>query len=320
MSPLQWKPLQLLSSWLQSFKTLPGLGTPALPAVSVPALPSELLQRIGNLHLHSRRIVAGLYQGARPSIRLGRDLAFAEYKPYVPGDPIRDIDWRVHARSDRLVLKRYQAETESGCLLLLDTSSDLSSTSQKWEQAVLLTSVLAHLLIQEREPVGLSVGGTNIFLPMRSGQTQLARILHTLASLQPAGRLQLGDWIRSVGEHARPRSLLALISDFAEEPSQWKDALSALSSRKVDVRAFQLYDQKEVGLEFDGPVRLFSPEAPTQLTPLDPAATRSLLSTEFRQFSEEVKSAISRSGGLYQPVEASLDLTGVLVRFLRARP
>jgi uncharacterized protein (DUF58 family) len=264
-------------------------------------------------------VVAGLHHGSRRSLRLGQDVEFADYKPYILGDNPKDLDWKVYGRSDRLVVRRHQAETEMSATILLDASGDLGSTPEKMEQARVLAAALAWFLHTEREPVGLAIGageGSLQWLPPRSSPTHVARVLSTIATVQPSGRVGLESWLRDLGERLRPRSLLLLLSDFAEEPAAWTPSLDALTRRRVDFRAFHLYDQREVDLSFERPLQLYSLEAGDR-RPIDPVAMREAFRTEAGRFFREVESAVQARRGHCYRVEARADLVPILSRFIR---
>ena len=72
---------------------------------------SMLLDRIERLHLKARRAVEGWRHGGHSSRSLSTNIEFVDHKEYAPGDPIRHVDWKVAARSDKLVIRRHQAET-----------------------------------------------------------------------------------------------------------------------------------------------------------------------------------------------------------------
>jgi uncharacterized protein (DUF58 family) len=87
----------------------------------------NVLARVRRLHLLAVQTVEGLLHGGHKSRRVGANVEFADYKDYSPGDSLRDLDWKVLARSDRLVVRRYEVETELQCVLVLDASGDLST-------------------------------------------------------------------------------------------------------------------------------------------------------------------------------------------------
>jgi len=207
--------------------------------------------------------------------------------------------------------------------ILLDASADLASTPQKFEQAIVLAAALCWFLHLEREPVGLAIGaGEGIplrWLPPEANRSHIARLLTALAELKPAGKAGLDTWLRATGEHLRPRSLLLLISDFAEEPATWASSLDALAQHRVDLRAFQIYDARETGLSWDRPLQLYSPEAP-QARPIDPHAMRGLFMEEVQRFFGEVGSAVRQRRGHHYLMEARADLVPLLSRFIRGAP
>src|SRR5947209_20524039 len=99
-----------------------------------PAAPTRLidpvvLARIGDLELVARVVVEGVINGLHRSPHLGLSMDFAEHRPYMPGDDIRRIDWKVYARSDRYYMKEFEADTNTNVLFMLDVSRSMSYTS-----------------------------------------------------------------------------------------------------------------------------------------------------------------------------------------------
>lgn len=282
----------------------------------------EVLERVRALQLRARAAAAGLGVGLRRSIRVGQAVEFADYKPYMPGDSLRDLDWRVLARRDRLVVRRYRAETELGAMLVLDASADLGSTRAKWEQAVGVVATVAWVLHLENEPVGLTVvAGEGMAVPVlraRRGRGQLARIFGTLATVRPAGKAGLREALTQVGVRAHPRGLVVAVGDFMESPATWTPALDALVRRRADVRAAQIFDRDEVELAFGQPLRLYSPEGGDDET-LDPVAMRAGVREEATRFFGEVRAELRKRRAIHVLTEAHADLTEAVAAVLAGR-
>lgn len=285
----------------------------AAPAAR-PAWDPEVLARIGTLHLRARQATAGMLHGSHRSNRVASNVEFADYKEYTPGDPLRDLDWKVAARSDRLVVRRHHAETELRATLLLDASGDLGTGGKgryrlpplegsKFGYAITLVATLAYFLHKHGEPVGLMIlGGSGVrwpYIPPRSSPAHLAQILAALASLAPAGRASLDRGLRELGARIQRRSLVVLVSDFMEEPAQWAPAMLALGRRRADVRAVQLYDRREWALDYGDPLRFFSPEGGEAL-PLDPAGAREAFADVVGEYLLEVRAALARTRAQHQ--------------------
>ena len=292
---------------------------------------ADVLARIRQLQLVARRVVDGMLLGVHKSRKVGSDIEFADYKDYAPGDAPRDIDWKVLARSDRLVVKRYQLETELACTLVLDASGDTGTghlgrhgrpplEGSKLGYALCATACLAWFLARHREPVGLVVlGDEPVFFPARGGETHLARIFGALADLRPGGRAELGRAMNLVGGQARRRSLVLLISDFMEETDQWVSQLSALTRRRTDVAALHLLDRRELELDFEDPALFYSPEG-GEVLPLDPAGARAEFVQVRDAWMAEVRGGLLQHGARYYPAWTDAPLDRLLRRVVGALP
>ena len=121
-------------------------------------LDSEVLASIGRLDLIARTVVEGFLIGLHKSPYRGLSQEFAEHRPYIAGDEVRRIDWRVYARTDRLYVKEFEEETNAPVRLLLDVSGSLGFTPRrvsKLEYARYLVAALAYLATKQNDRVGL---------------------------------------------------------------------------------------------------------------------------------------------------------------------
>lgn len=95
---------------------------------------------------------AGNRLGHNPSRRPGRNLEFEKYKPYLPGDDIRGIDWKVYARTEKLFLKDYGSDLRSDSLIVLDSSASMDYGG-KFGFAKKTAAILFHLLSAQKNEV-----------------------------------------------------------------------------------------------------------------------------------------------------------------------
>jgi len=276
---------------------------------------AALLSRIAHLHLRARRAVAGWQQGSHRSQHQNTNIEFADYKEYAPGDPIKHLDWRVAARSDRLVIRRQQAETEVSVTLIVDASGDIGTgvpdlDRSKMGAGIVAAATFATFLHRRGDPVGLEIlGGDGCSHPSISARrTSLAPIMRTLAEVTPAGRADLADAFERIGPRLPRRSVAILISDLMEEPSQWAPSVHALCQRGVDVRVLHLYDPIEWNVEFKESMRLFSPEGGDDLA-IDPKVVREQMGQVISDYLDEIKAALShgRASHFLHGADAGLD-------------
>lgn len=291
----------------------------------------EVLGRIRHLQLVSKRVVDSLLQGAHRSLRLGSAVEFADYQEYSPGDSIRHLDWKALARTDRLVIKRFEAETELVCNLVVDVSGDLATghaegrgrpplDGTKFGFAICLAATLAAYLQRHGEPVGLSVigGDAVVRIPARPGKSHLAQIHRRLAEVRPGGVADLGLRLAELAPGMRRRSLVVVISDFMEETDSWMGALGGFGRRNTDLVGFHMLDRREMDLDFAEPRVLYSPEGGADIT-LDPVGARQ----EFREVAaawrQEVKGAFVRQGGRCYESYSDRPIEEVLRRMIGGR-
>ena len=126
------------------------------------------------LPLRARIIVDGALSGMQRARQKGSSVEFEQHKEYSPGDEIKHLDWKAYAKADRYFVKQFEQESELSCLLVVDSSASMSyrgSGPSKLEYAGSLAAALAHLLIRQRDRVGLLAFGDDtkeVYVPPRA--------------------------------------------------------------------------------------------------------------------------------------------------------
>lgn len=285
----------------------------------------EILSRAARIQLRARELAWGYQIGQHASKRVAKGIEFIDTKEYTPGDPIRDIDWRVMARSDRLVIRRQVAETELTILFVLDASGDMIAPSEEktdspFERAVVLIATLALLLQRRGNRVGLLVlGGTGFeqsYLTPSRASKNLTHLMMTLAAVEPKGRANLNSGFEFCAEHSSSRSICMVFSDLMEDASGWPESLSALSARRVDVRVAHLFSRQEYELEFDQPLKLFSQEDLGHL-PIDPETLRDAFMKVCSEYESELINHFSTARSIYVSCPIENGASESVLRLLR---
>lgn len=221
-------------------------------------LTPETAARFSNLELLARSVVEGFITGLHKSPHHGFSVEFAEYREYVPGDPVRHMDWGVYARSDRKVIRQYQQETNLRATILLDRSASLdfkeTSPLTKFEYACCVAGALIYLLNRQRDAVGLIAHGAEqgkVFPPRTSAAAVREMLLH-LEQLQPEGRTDLAARWHEAAERLPRRSLVILLTDLCDDPARVIPALQHLRYRRHEVILFHLLDDAELNFPYRG--------------------------------------------------------------------
>ncbi len=231
-----------------------------------------VLARIDNLELLAKTVVDGFMQGIHRSPHLGLSMDFAEHRPYMPGDDIRRIDWRVYARTDRFYIKQFEAETNADVGLLLDVSASMdygASPLSKLDYARFLAACLAWFSAGQKDRVGIYAFDDDVVEHVRPAVAHLDKVLHAVSRVEAGGA---GNWARPlarVGATFRRRGILVAVSDFYDDPAVLASALGRFRAQGHDVVAFHVLDPAEIDFPFGQPANFRDAET-DRVLPVSP--------------------------------------------------
>lgn len=227
------------------------------PAESRPGarfIDPRVLARISRLDLLARTVVEGFIGGMHRSPYRGLSVDFAEHRPYMPGDDIRLIDWRVFGRTDRFYIKQFEADSNSNFTVLLDVSRSMAfgkSGIPKIDYARFLAASLAYFAGKQRDRIGLVTFNDDVVDYIPPSAKHLDRVLHTLDRIEASGNSALERPLWKVADASRRRGIMLLISDLYEPPQAVLEAVQRLSFGGHDLVVFHLLDRSEIDFEFD---------------------------------------------------------------------
>ena len=288
-------------------------------------LQPSVARRVKRLDLKAKFIVEGFLAGLHDSPYRGCSLEFAERRKYVAGDDPRRLDWTAWAKTDRLFIKTFQAETNLSAYLLVDTSRSMGYTGpggdmSKLEYATALAAAIGYLLVCQHDAVGLGVLGAGLtkLLPPHSSRRQLVRVLSELAQTTAEGGTALADGLHAVARRAKRRSLMMLLSDLVDEPGPVLEAIRHLVFRGHDVIVFQILDRVERDLDLEGPVILEDPETGARVA-TDADHIRAAYGERIASFVARYERGVHELGADFVAITTSTPFDEALVRFLHER-
>ncbi len=286
-------------------------------------LDPETLQKIGSLELIAREVVEGLRVGAHRSPLRGFSTDFAHHRQYVPGDPLRHLDWRVYARTERYYTKLYEAETCYDAYLLLDASASMnygSGSTSKLEYAKYLAASLAYLILRQRDSVGLAVFDSALrsYEPPRSAMGILGLLDERLAQTTGQPRTDIAGLLHEFAHRVSRRSVIVLFSDLLDDENGFLRGLDHLRFRGHNLIVFHLMDPHELTFPFTGTWRFEGLEGEAELT-TQPDRIRDMYMEDLHAFLETVRSGCERSQVDYDLVDTSRPVNVVLSEYLNRR-
>jgi len=284
----------------------------------------EVLRQLGRLDLIASALADGLDLGLHRSRRRGFSTEFSDHRPYAPGDDPRTLDWRVLARTDRLFVKRFAAETELEVTLVLDGSRSCHWRYQerlsKFEYAGTLAAALARAHLRQHDRVGLLLAGPDgpRYLAPSSRNARFSDILAELARASEGGAAAFTELLGGLAGLRRHRGELHLWSDAEEDPTALTAALQRLTGHRDAVVFFHLLDQAEEELPEAKVTHLRDSET-GELVAVDYPAWCRRHATRVAEFRAHWRAQCARLGLLYVPLHTGLDYREAVGRYLTAR-
>ncbi len=219
---------------------------------------TSFLSQLKRFHVIVNKKVTSSFQGSRKSTEKGQGLIITDFRPYVPGDDYRAIDWKLFARTDEFFIKRYEAERNLAAHVLIDVSKSMDYKSEKttkFEYAAMLALGFAYLSARNNEKFHLSlVSEKTDFLRAKRASNQVLGFLHYLNKVKCKGVINFEEEIKKYKKIIKSKSLVVLISDFLFPLDQIKNSLYLFKNHELKV--IQILDKAETNFVVYGSVEL----------------------------------------------------------------
>ena len=217
-----------------------------------------LRARCHALRLPMRQAAASALAGAYRSRFRGRGVDFLESRNYQPGDDIRNMDWRVTARTGRPHTKVFQEERERPVLVVLDAGPSLYFGTRRRLKSVAagqLAAAIAWSAVRRGDRIGgfLFAPGRHRELRPAGGRRGAMRMIQGLVDwLEPGAAVNgegqpLSAALERVRHAVRPGSLVIVLSDFFSLDADSNRHLSRLRQHN-DIIGCQVLDAAEYQL------------------------------------------------------------------------
>ncbi len=286
-------------------------------------LDPEVLASLGRLDLVARTVVEGFLIGLHKSPYRGLSQEFAEHRPYIAGDEVRRIDWRVYARTDRLYVKEFEEETNAPIRLLLDVSGSLRFTPHKvskFDYARYLVAAIAYLATKQNDRVGLVCFNNEVKerLRTRGGERHLHQILATLERMQAGGTTRIGAALLNEAAQWKRRGLAVIVSDLYDDGTEIVNAVARVRRVGHDVIVLHLLDRAEKSLTERGTYEFRDLETGETLL-ADAARVRKSYVEGIAEMRAYFRREFERAGADYAELDPSEPLDRALAVYLRRR-
>jgi uncharacterized protein (DUF58 family) len=219
-------------------------------------LKPEILNSVSGLELIARIIVEGFMSGSNKSQTIGAGQEFSQYRNYEPGDDLRQLDWKMYARSERYFIKQAEIETNITVKFMIDASHSMSYSEDKLSKlqyAKVLTAALAYLARKQSDTFGLfTVNNKSIHVVQpRFEQQQFMRFLNELILVKSEGTWKQGSDVEHLFDR-HGKEMIIFISDLYDAEGDLLHFISRLKTSRNEVMVFHIMGEHEMELDFDG--------------------------------------------------------------------
>jgi uncharacterized protein (DUF58 family) len=276
----------------------------------------RFLSCLESLYLLARKVIGGELAADRRSHKRGSGIHFADYAEYQFGDDYRQIDWKIYARLETLVLKLYELEEDVSIHILLDISSSMEA---KFLYARQLAAALGYIALSNQDRLtmyGLA-DGLSPLMETSHGKGAIMKLLHTLEVAQCTGKAtRFKESVQNFCvRHTKP-SVVVVISDFFF-PTGYQEGLHLLRSARNEVYCIQVLDPSELGCDHHGDVEFECVESgATKLLTLGPEE-RQRFAQIVENWNRELASCCARYELGFQQALSSIPFEQVIQHLLR---
>jgi uncharacterized protein (DUF58 family) len=293
---------------------------------SLSLLEPRALARLNSVELVARQVMDGYVQGMHRSPHVGFALDFAQHRPYVAGDDVKRIDWRVYAKADRYYIKQYEVSTNLRAHVVLDASGSMAyrgtaDALSKFRYAQFVAACLSYLVLHQQDSAGLITFDTAVrdVLPAKGSPAHLMRILKTLDAARPERESGVAPILHEVAERVPRRGMVIVVSDLFDRADALVEALHHLRYRRHEVLLLQVMADDELTFPFRKWSLFENLERAADRVKLDPATMRAQYLENVARHLKSIRDAAGKLNVSHVLLNTSQPFDEALMAYLAAR-
>jgi uncharacterized protein (DUF58 family) len=200
---------------------------------------SLLVKVKSKMSIYAHEKVRGLLEGQYGSVFKGRSMDFDDLREYIPGDDIKDIDWKATARSGQTRVKRYIAIRKHNILLVVDTGRNMAALSaggqSKKDLSIMTAGVIGYIAQKHGDLVAMVSGDIDgsHYQPLKGSNEHLERLLQYIDNTTRVDgpKSSLPRQLEYVSRSIRRRMMLIIIADDLSLDAEHERLLRRLSAQ-----------------------------------------------------------------------------------------
>ncbi len=287
-------------------------------------LDPAIVSKLNSLELKARMVVEGFIVGLHKSPYHGFSVEFSEHRPYMQGDNLKTVDWKVYGKTERYFIKQFEEETNLKSYILLDTSKSMDYASKdnikKLEYGLILAASLSYMMLKQQDAVGISLYAEKIneYLPPKASRIYLHEILKTLNRAEASSKTNTAESLNEIADKINRRGLVVIISDLFDEISSVIKALKHFSYKNNEVIVFQIVDPLERSFAFGRDAVFKDMETEEEIT-TQPYQIQKSYRDAMNEFIDRIKTECRNSNIEYNLLDTSFSFDKALFSYLQKR-
>lgn len=263
----------------------------------------ETALRLKNFHFRVPSRVRGYKTGIHKSYYNGISPDFLDHKEYNTGDEVKQIDWRLYGRHDRLYIKKFEDEVNMSWCIMLDKSASMGygyKAQNKLQYAKKLAATLAYLLLKQGDSVGVVIFSEDDteLIPPRAGSHFINPILNSLEAVIPTGSTGLKEPVLNALEAYKSDASFILVSDFLIDAGSVEQAVKLIKNSKKQLTLFHILHPDETEFNFDGSIEFEDMETSEKVI-VDAGSLRHTYKKRIGDFIEKIKNICHENESRY---------------------
>ena len=293
-------------------------------------LPSEVdptvfdegfLRQLEQLLLIMRSPVRGGLKGGRRSIKRGQSVEFADYRDYAPGDDLRQLDWNVYARLERLFVKLFVEEEDVTVTLLIDASASMATgRPDKLVFAKRAAAALGYIGLSSEDRVAVSVlsGRSARRRTAIRGSGRVFRLLADLSAVEPTvGATDLVAAARHAAAQLSGRGIIILFSDLLDPGAD--RVIRELAATGSELIVLHILSPDELDPQLEGDVRLVDVESADGIDVTIDLATIDAYTARLAAWKAGFADLAAKRRATYVDLSSAVNLADLMFAELRRR-
>ncbi len=279
------------------------------------------LRQLERLQVLMRAPVRGGLKGGRRSVKRGQSVEFADFRDYALGDDLRQLDWNVLARLEKLFIKLYVEEEDVTISFLIDTSASMAAgRPSKLRFAQRAAAALGYIGLASEDRVAVTS------LSGRAGRRQVAlrgsgRVFRLLAALSNVavtdGPTDLMAAARHAGAQLTGRGVVVLLSDLLDPNAD--RVIRELAATGSELIVLHVLSPQELDPILEGDLRLVDVETGDGIDVTADLASIDAYKARLEEWRGAFADLAARRRATYVPLSTDVPLNDLMFAELRRR-